>query len=66
VTVTHADPALRGRKLARELHLLEVGCAEQPGDPFTLFNLGMPCPEPRQSERAFAPEESLNRSPPPV
>ncbi|MBN8909134.1 MAG: glycosyltransferase, partial [Rhodospirillales bacterium] len=43
VTVTHVgyvDPALRRRKLARDLRLLERERAEQPGDPFTLFNLG--------------------------
>src|SRR5258708_28924883 len=51
VTVIHtgyADPALRGRKLTRDLRLLEMEYAEQPRDPFTLFNLGMTCLEMRQ------------------
>jgi tetratricopeptide (TPR) repeat protein len=68
VVITHtgyADPALRGRKLARDLRLLEMEYAEQPHDPFTLFNLGMVCLELRQLERAFALlEDSLNRSHP--
>jgi glycosyltransferase involved in cell wall biosynthesis len=56
VTVTHtgyADLALRGRKLQRDLRLLEMEHAEQPRDPFTLFNLGMTCLDLRQSERAY-------------
>jgi GT2 family glycosyltransferase/tetratricopeptide (TPR) repeat protein len=36
----YADPALRGRKLQRDLRLLELERAEQPEHPFTLFNLG--------------------------
>ncbi|MBN9524336.1 glycosyltransferase, partial [bacterium] len=43
VTVRHVgyvDPALRRRKLGRDLRLLELERDEQPGDPFTLFNLG--------------------------
>jgi glycosyltransferase involved in cell wall biosynthesis/tetratricopeptide (TPR) repeat protein/predicted O-methyltransferase YrrM len=42
-TIRHAgyqDPALRGRKLQRDLRLLELDFAERPDDPFTLFNLG--------------------------
>jgi tetratricopeptide (TPR) repeat protein len=36
----YQDPALRARKLARDLRLLQLEHAEQPDDPFTLFNLG--------------------------
>ena len=42
-TVHHAgyqDPALRSRKLERDLRLLNLEDAERPDDPFTLFNLG--------------------------
>jgi glycosyltransferase involved in cell wall biosynthesis/tetratricopeptide (TPR) repeat protein/predicted O-methyltransferase YrrM len=44
VTIDHAgyqDPALRRRKLGRDLRLLQMEDAENPNDPFTLFNLGM-------------------------
>jgi GT2 family glycosyltransferase/thioredoxin-like negative regulator of GroEL len=43
VTIEHLgyeDPALRGRKLQRDLRLLRLEVAERPDDPFTLFNLG--------------------------
>ncbi|AWM39103.1 GDP-mannose-dependent alpha-(1-6)-phosphatidylinositol monomannoside mannosyltransferase [Gemmata obscuriglobus] len=43
VTVRHVgyvDPAVRRRKLDRDLRLLGLDEAERPGDPFTLFNLG--------------------------
>lgn len=43
VVITHTgyvDPALRRRKLERNTRLLEIEYAEQPDDPFTLFNLG--------------------------
>jgi tetratricopeptide (TPR) repeat protein len=36
----YQDPALRGRKLQRDLRLLERDRADDPDDPFTLFNLG--------------------------
>ena len=36
----YADPALRRKKLGRDLRLLRLEVAEQPDDPFTLFNLG--------------------------
>jgi tetratricopeptide (TPR) repeat protein len=36
----YRDPALRGRKLERDLRLLRREVADQPDDPFTLFNLG--------------------------
>jgi GT2 family glycosyltransferase/tetratricopeptide (TPR) repeat protein len=43
VVVRHAgyqDPALRSRKLERDLRLLRLENADKPNDPFTLFNLG--------------------------
>ena len=36
----YVDPALRRRKTERNLRLLQMEYAEQPDDPFTLFNLG--------------------------
>ncbi len=36
----YQDPALRARKLRRDLRLLERDHGERPADPFTLFNLG--------------------------
>jgi tetratricopeptide (TPR) repeat protein len=36
----YTDPALRRRKLQRDLRLLHLENEEHPGDPFTLFNLG--------------------------
>jgi glycosyltransferase involved in cell wall biosynthesis len=45
--VTHTgyiDPALRQRKTQRNLRLLHLEEAEQPDDPFTLFNLGWAYP----------------------
>src|SRR5262249_29710988 len=36
----YQDAALRARKLERDLRLLRLEVAEQPDDPFTLFNLG--------------------------
>jgi hypothetical protein len=36
----YTDPALRRRKLQRDLRLLHLEDGEHPGDPFTLFNLG--------------------------
>jgi predicted O-linked N-acetylglucosamine transferase (SPINDLY family)/GT2 family glycosyltransferase len=43
VVIRHAgyqDPALRRRKLDRDLRLLRLEDQEHPGQPFTLFNLG--------------------------
>jgi tetratricopeptide (TPR) repeat protein len=37
----YVDPALRDRKMARNLRLLHLDQAERPDDPFTLFNLGV-------------------------
>ncbi len=36
----YQDPALRGRKLERDLRLLRLEDRDQPDNPFTLFNLG--------------------------
>jgi glycosyltransferase involved in cell wall biosynthesis/Flp pilus assembly protein TadD len=36
----YQDPAVRARKLERDLRLLERARAEDPDEPFTLFNLG--------------------------
>jgi GT2 family glycosyltransferase/predicted Zn-dependent protease len=38
--VGYQDPALRRRKLERDLRLLQLEDADNPSDPFTLFNLG--------------------------
>lgn len=38
--IGYTDPALRGKKLERDLRLLKLEAQEQPDDPFTLFNLG--------------------------
>ncbi|MDR3623060.1 MAG: glycosyltransferase [Paludisphaera borealis] len=43
VTVRHtgySDPALRGRKLERDVRILEQELAQRPDDPFVRFNLG--------------------------
>ncbi len=43
LTVRHtgyADPALRARKLERDIRLLALDLAVRPDDPFVLFNLG--------------------------
>ena len=43
IAITHTgytDPALRQKKLERNLRLLHLDLAERPNDPFTLFNLG--------------------------
>jgi len=37
----YVDPALRDRKMERNLRLLHLDQAERPDDPFTLFNLGV-------------------------
>src|SRR5262249_5864915 len=38
--IGYQEPALRARKLQRDLRLLQMDNAEEPDDPFTLFNLG--------------------------
>jgi glycosyltransferase involved in cell wall biosynthesis/tetratricopeptide (TPR) repeat protein len=68
IVITHtgyADPALRASKLQRDLHILEMEYAQQPHDPFTLFNLGQTFAEMHQFDRAEALlQESLQRSHP--
>jgi GT2 family glycosyltransferase/tetratricopeptide (TPR) repeat protein len=61
----YADPALRGRKLERDLRLLGLEAAERPDDPFTLFNVGAVLRElGRPAEALPALERSLARSHP--
>jgi glycosyltransferase involved in cell wall biosynthesis/Flp pilus assembly protein TadD len=66
ITITHVgyqDPAARQKKLARDLRLLELEYAEQPDDPFTLFNLGQTCRALGRVQEALAHlERSLARS----
>jgi GT2 family glycosyltransferase len=68
VVINHAgyqDPALRRRKLDRDLRLLELENAEHPDDPFTLFNLGSVFQELGQPARALPMlQRSLERSQP--
>jgi GT2 family glycosyltransferase/predicted Zn-dependent protease len=61
--IGYADPALRRRKLQRDLRLLTLERAEQPDDPFTLFNLGSVYQEMgRLPEAVQFLRESLGRS----
>jgi tetratricopeptide (TPR) repeat protein len=63
--VGYVDPAVRRRKLGRDLALLERERAEQPEDPFTLFNLGSVYHELGDwAAAAGALDESLWRSDP--
>ncbi|HKB40816.1 MAG TPA: tetratricopeptide repeat protein, partial [Gemmataceae bacterium] len=68
VVITHvgyADPALRGRKLQRDLHLLQLNLAEAPEEPFCLFNLGSILQEQgKHAEAIPALRRSLARSGP--
>src|SRR5262249_30751120 len=68
VIITHvgyADPAARRRKLDRDLRLLSREAAEQPDDPFTLFNLGSVYHElGRPAEAAGFLRKSIDRSHP--
>jgi tetratricopeptide (TPR) repeat protein len=58
----YQDPALRLKKTERNLRLLHLEEAEQPDDPFTLFNLGWAYQELGQAERALPYlRRSLNR-----
>jgi glycosyltransferase involved in cell wall biosynthesis/predicted Zn-dependent protease len=50
----YQDPALRARKLQRDLRLLERDQAERPDDPFTLFNLGQVYQEQARIAEALA------------
>jgi glycosyltransferase involved in cell wall biosynthesis len=49
----YRDPALRARKFQRDLRLLRLELAEQPDNPFTLFNLGMSYHEQGQTAEAL-------------
>src|SRR5262249_5637831 len=61
----YQDPALRARKLQRDLRLLERDQAEKPDDPFTLFNLGQVYQElGRTAEAIPLFRRSLQRSQP--
>jgi GT2 family glycosyltransferase/tetratricopeptide (TPR) repeat protein len=63
--VGYQDPALRSRKLQRDLRLLRLENDEQPDDPFTLFNLGSVYQElGRYSEALPLLRRSLERSHP--
>jgi GT2 family glycosyltransferase/predicted O-methyltransferase YrrM/predicted Zn-dependent protease len=68
VTVDHVgytDPALRGKKLERDLRLLHLEDAERPGEPFTLFNLGSVYHElGRPAEAVPLLQKSIERSHP--
>jgi glycosyltransferase involved in cell wall biosynthesis/Tfp pilus assembly protein PilF len=50
----YQDPALRGRKLERDLELLQRELLEQPDHPFTLFNLGSVYQEMGRAAEALA------------
>ena len=61
----YQDPALRQRKLQRDLRLLMLEQAENGGDPFVLFNLGMILHElHRPGEALGCLRESLRQSHP--
>jgi FkbM family methyltransferase len=61
----YQDPALRGRKLERDLRLLQLEDSDRPDDPFTLFNLGSVCNElGRLAEALPLLRRSLERSHP--
>ena len=63
--VGYVDPALRRRKLDRDLRLLRLEEADRPGDPFVLFNLGSVHHERGDWPAAAAAlSESLRRSHP--
>src|SRR5207245_130963 len=66
VAIYHAgyqDPALRARKRERDLRLLDMENAEQPDDPFTLFNLGSVYLDLERPADALPPlQRSLERS----
>jgi GT2 family glycosyltransferase/tetratricopeptide (TPR) repeat protein len=63
--VGYQDPALRGRKLERDLRLLQLEDAEHPDDPFTLFNLGATFQELGRPDQALPLlRRSLERSDP--
>jgi glycosyltransferase involved in cell wall biosynthesis/tetratricopeptide (TPR) repeat protein len=56
VTIHHVgyqDPALRRSKLERDIRLLQKQVADQPDDPFVLFNLGSVCLELERIQEAL-------------
>lgn len=60
----YQDPALRLRKLGRNLRILETELSLQPDDPFTLFNMGGTCLEMGDQEKAVTHlERCLEKSP---
>ncbi len=63
--VGYQDPALRRRKLERDLRLLHREHQDSPDDPFTLFNLGSVYQEMERFEEALTMlSRSLDRSSP--
>jgi glycosyltransferase involved in cell wall biosynthesis/predicted Zn-dependent protease len=59
----YRDPSLRGRKLKRDLRLLQLNLAEKPEDPFVLFNLGQVYQDLNRPETALGLfQRSLERS----
>jgi GT2 family glycosyltransferase/tetratricopeptide (TPR) repeat protein len=61
--VGYQDPALRARKLERDIRLLALENQEHPDDPFTLFNLGSVLLELGRPSEALPPlVRSLARS----
>jgi GT2 family glycosyltransferase/Flp pilus assembly protein TadD len=61
----YCDPGVRAKKLQRDLRLLHLEQAEQPDDPFTLFNLGAILQELGQHAEALpCLRRSLERSQP--
>jgi len=63
--VGYIDPALRARKLQRDLRLLNMEHTENPDDPFVLFNLGSVYQElGQQAEAIPLLRKSLDRSHP--
>ena len=63
--VGYNDPAVRRRKLERDVRLLEASLLDRPGDPFVLFNLGWIAVERKDPAAALGHlRESLSRSGP--
>jgi tetratricopeptide (TPR) repeat protein len=61
----YQDPALRGKKLQRDLRLLRLDLEDQPDEPFLLFNLGCILQELRRFPEALPVlRRSLERSHP--
>jgi len=63
--VGYQDPAVRSKKLERDLRLLQLDLVEHPDDPFILFNLGSVYQEQGRLAEAIAPlKRSLELSHP--